>query len=136
MRVVLDTNVLVSGFLFDKHVGKVLGLVDDGIITPGFVAYTFQEFKNVLNYPKFASVIKSGHIMIQDITESMQIKGIILSDPHFIPNATPDAPDNYMLAAAQLAQAEYIVTGDKLLLSLKEFVGIPIVTPKTFLANF
>lgn len=136
MRVVLDTNVLISAFLFDGHVGKVLKLTDDGIITPCFVAYTFQEFKNVLNYPKFASVLRSGHITIEEITEAMQIKSIILSDPKTIPSATPDAPNNYVLATAQLAQAEYIVTGDKLLLALKEFAGIPIVTPKTFLGKF
>ena len=34
MRVVLDTNVLISAFLFDKQIGKVLELVDDGSITP------------------------------------------------------------------------------------------------------
>lgn len=135
MRVVLDTNVLISAFLFDKHVGKVLKLVDDGIITPCFVAYTFREVTNVLSYPKFASVLKSGHTTAGAIAEAMQIKSIILPDPKIIPNATPDTPDNYVLATAQLAQVEYIVTGDKLMLSLKEFVGIPIVTPKTFLAR-
>ena len=115
--------------------GKVLKLIDDEIVTPCFIVYTFQEFKNVLSYQKFASILKQGHTTAGETVEAMQIKSIILSNPKIIPDATPDTPDNYVLAAAELAQVEYIATGDKLLLSLKEFIGIPIVPPKTFLAK-
>ena len=44
-----------------------------------------------------------------------------------------DRPDNKFLACAIAAQASFIISGDKHLLKLKEFQGIPIVSPREFL---
>ncbi len=136
MRAVLDTNVLISAFLFEKRLGKIVRLIEQGVIIPCFVVYTFQEFQSVLGYEKFKPVVKASGIDVGEIIRQMQDRGIILNDPKIVPNVTPDTPDNYVLAAAKLSEAQFIVTGDKLLLSLKNFEGISIITPQEFLQKF
>ena len=48
MRVVLDTNVLVSAFLFEQRLGKFVQLIEQGAVTPCFVVRTFKELTTVL----------------------------------------------------------------------------------------
>lgn len=136
MRVVLDANVLISAFLFEKRLGNIVKLIEQGEIIPCFVVYTFQEFQNVLAYDKFKPLLKASEIKTEEIVRDIQNQGIILDDPKIVPDATSDAPDNYVLAAAKLSDAEFIVTGDKLLLSLKNFESTPIITSQEFLQKF
>ena len=56
-----------------------------------------------------------------------------MDDPKVMPSVISDTPDNYVLAAAKVAEATRIVTGDKLLLAVQQFEGITIITPKEFL---
>ena len=54
--------------------------------------------------------------------------------PHTLPNAIPDdSDDNHILACALEGKADFIVSGDKHLLRLKEYEGIVIVRPMDFL---
>lgn len=133
MRVVLDTNVLVSAFLFTQRLGDVVKLIQQGAITPCFVVSTFREFEIVLRDKKFTSLFSSAHKSIDQILEDLQGKSIVLDDPKVIPAVISDLADNYVLATAKLAQAACIVTGDKRLLAVRQFDGIPIITPKEFL---
>lgn len=133
----LDTNILVSAFLFEKRLGKIVKLIEQGKITPCFIFYTLDEFKRVLSYEKFETLFLNARFSISEIIESVQDKSESLGNPKIVPDIIPDNnPDNYILAAAALAESECIVTGDKLLLSLKEFKNIPIITPQDFLKKF
>ncbi len=136
MRVVLDTNVLISAFLFNKQVGRIIELMDQGVITPCFIDYTFQELINVLHYEKFKPVLINAKFTTDEIIESINIKSIILSNPQKIPKLIPDSADNFILAAASKAKVSFIVTGDKLLLSFKKYQKIPILSPQKFLELF
>ncbi len=134
MRAVLDTNVLVSAFLFEKRLGRITKLIEQVAVTPCFIVSTFQEFVNVLGYEKFVPVFQAAKVTAAQIVEDIHNKSIILDDPKTIPTILPDNnPDNYILAAAVAGGAKFIVTGDKLLLNLKEFQGIPIITAQQFL---
>jgi len=136
MRIVLDTNVLISAFLFEKRLGKIVKLIEQGGITPCFLITTFQEFRRVLAYEKFKPLLETAHTSVGEIIERLYAHSVILEDPEIIPDATADAPDNYILAAAQSANAQCVVTGDKLLLALKRFNKIPIIKPEQFLRDF
>jgi uncharacterized protein len=137
MRVVLDTNVLVSAFLFEQRLGNITKLIEQGIIVPCFIVSTLDELKRVLGYKKFESIIENANTSIEEILASLETKSEILADPKIIPDILPDKDfDNYILAAAQAAGAEYLVTGDKLILSLKTFKNIPIIHPQNFLKKF
>jgi uncharacterized protein len=54
LRVVLDTNVLLSALLLRGTTGRMVGLWKRGAITALFSRETFQEFSAALRYPKFA----------------------------------------------------------------------------------
>ena len=136
MRAVLDTNVLVSAFLFEQRLGKFVQLIEQGAITPCFVVTTFKEFGAVLQYKKFTPLFASANTSIEKIIEDLQERSIILDDPKVVPAVTSDLPDNYILATAKLAATAYIVTGDKVLLSIRKFEDIPIITPKKFLQTW
>ena len=135
MRVVFDTNVLISALVFRKHLEKIETVIKQGDSTPCFISATFQEFQNVLEYQKLHAFMQASNVTPKQIIVAVTKKSLLFAAPASIPQAVADTSDNYILAAAMTSRAEYIVTGDKLLLSLKEFVGIPIVTPKTFLAE-
>lgn len=136
MRVVLDTNVLVSAFLFEQRLGSIVRLIQQGAITPCFIVATFRELEAVLWYKKFAPLFASAHTSIDEILEDLQGKSVILDDPKVVARITTDRPDNYVLAAAKLANAACIVTGDKLLLAVRQFDKIPVITPKKFLRDW
>ena len=119
--------------MFEKRLGKIVKLIEQGVITPCFVVYTFKEFETVLHYEKFVSLFEKANTTIMEIREAIQSKSIILDDPKIIPSLVSDIADNYILAVAKQANAELIVTGDKLLLSLKHFEKTPIITPQKFL---
>lgn len=137
MRVVLDTNVLISAFLFEKRLGKIIKLVEERDIIPCFVVHTFEEFKRTLRYKNFDAVFLKAELSPDEIAGEIYDKSLILDNPKIIPSILPHHnPDNYILAAGQVADAKYIVTGDKLLLSLKTFENIPTIPPREFLKKF
>jgi putative PIN family toxin of toxin-antitoxin system len=125
IRVVLDTNVLVSALLFGGRTGMLRDLWKSGRIIPLVTKETFAEFRKVLSYPKFKLTQREIRSILNeeilpfvepvDITE--QINGIC-RDPH----------DDMFLAVATGGEAQFFVTGDKDLLVLKQYRQTQIVT--------
>lgn len=136
IKVVLDTNVLISALLFQKQLGIVFDLIQNNIITPYFIQSTFLEFQQVINYKKFESAIDRIKTTPQGIVDALSEQSVILNDPKEIPIILNDTPDNFILACALSAQADFIISGDKHLLALKQFANIPILTPRQFLKQF
>jgi putative PIN family toxin of toxin-antitoxin system len=128
MRVVLDTNILVSSVLG----GILRAIVDDwkaGKFTLIVSEAIAQEYLEILNRPKFK-------FSAQEIAD---IKGYLLKAADFV---TPvekvdvvkaDPSDNKFLEAALAGRAIYVVSGDSHLLELKDFRGIEIITAREFL---
>ncbi len=135
MRVVLDTNVLVSALLFHGRLGRIAELLWQGSICPCFVQTTFEELENVFTYPKLQRVFIALRLDAAQIVAAVAARSIILADPIVIPTVIPDKPDNYLLACAKAVQAACIVTGDKAVLRIRAFEGIPIVSPTEFLQH-
>lgn len=133
MRVVLDTNILISTLLFKGQLGIIETLIKTGRITPCFIISTWQEFQNVLRYPKLDLALGSLGISPEQIIEAVAAKSLIFADPNNIPSVLKDFVDNFILAAGVVSQAACIITGDKLLLALKSFAGTQIISPRQFL---
>jgi uncharacterized protein len=125
MKVVLDTNVLISATLWEGSAHKTLLL----LISRDAKLYTsmpiLQEYSRVIrrDFPQFASRLPKlvGNIMAFSI----------LVEPSVKLNAVPDDPDdNRILECAAESGAEFVLTYDKHLLNLKEYGGIGILTPE------
>ena len=132
IRVVLDTNVLVSALLFSGEPGLIAEGWKSGAFVPVFSHETFAEFRRVLSYPKFSLTVQEIAVLIEDevlpFCEVVEIGEEILS-------VCRDPEDDPFLSCAVAASADCIISGDKDLLSLGSFRNIPIVTVAAFLRN-
>lgn len=130
LRVVLDTNVYYSA-LYDSesflHALFVAGVQERKyrILASPFILHELHEKlieKFLWEEPQALRVIKQI------------VHAVELVNPKKIPPVIVDDPDdNHILACALAGKADLIASGDRHLLSLKEYEGIPIVRPMDFL---
>ena len=135
MRIVLDTNVTVSGLLWSGPPRRILGAARAGSIRLFVDAELLSELADVLRRdkfaPRFVAAGKSGRELIDDYTALVEIVS-----PLPLPAAVSvDPDDDAVLACAVAAQAEVIVTGDDHLLRLSVYQGIAILTAPALLAR-
>ena len=128
-RVVLDTNVLISGVLFGGKPRLIIELVVKGKIKAYLSPVILDEFKDVMARPKFGL----GHETIFTITRENEDIFSFVFPKIVIERIKDDPDDNVILECALTGDAEYIVTGDPHLLSLDSFKGIQILRPAAFL---
>ncbi|MGB8261678.1 MAG: putative toxin-antitoxin system toxin component, PIN family [Terracidiphilus sp.] len=131
VRVVLDTNVLVSGLAYPASVpGRILGAWRQGGIDLVLSRYNLDEMVRVL--PRLARV-RLTPAEIRDLADSFLFLAEMV-EPAAEPDARlRDAADQAVLGTLLAARADYLVTGDKDLLALAEFY--PILTPAAFWAR-
>ncbi|NTW84420.1 MAG: putative toxin-antitoxin system toxin component, PIN family [Chlorobiaceae bacterium] len=132
MRVVCDTNVLVSGILFGGNPRELLRLCSSGTLTNFTSPELLREIEQVLLRPKFGLNEEQVYGIIRLFRDTFSL--VMPEIRICIITADPD--DNRVLETASSARAEAIISGDAHLLELKEWNGIVIVTPADFLKNF
>ncbi len=129
LHVVLDTNVIVSAF--NKPEGKLAPL------WPLARNRTYQLIVSPFIVKETARILRSRfHWSEPLLQERLRILvGVShLVNPRTVPDAVPnDADDNHIIACALEGRADLIVSGDRHLLSLAEYDGIPIIRPVDFL---
>ena len=129
MRIVLDTNVLISALLFGGNPREILDRVIRGEIVLCLSESITSELAKVLQRSKFGF---SHTIVNQIVTELSAISELVLPTK-MIQEIKADETDNRVLECASEARADYIVSGDVHLLELKKFGSIQIVNPQKFL---
>ena len=131
-RIVIDTNVVISAFLFGGEPGELVPLWKNGRIEPLASKEIVDEYLRVLTYPNFGLSQKEiDFILYQEIL------------PHFeIVRAKPgpiivrdDPSDDKFIRCAEAGNAKTIISGDQHLLRLKRYRAIEIMTPAQFLAG-
>lgn len=135
MRVVLDTNVLVSALLKrDSIPGRLLQAVWDGSLDLVLSEPLLTELRDVLDYPKIRRRLLANAIdrdlfldLLPFFTIQVDVSGIQVPRPR-------DAADEMVLATFVAGQAEWLVSGDEDLLVLAD--QYPILTPAAFVARF
>jgi putative PIN family toxin of toxin-antitoxin system len=132
LRVVLDTNVLVSALILKGRLSALIDLWRSGRITPVLSRETFDEFRRVLAYPKFSLSAREIHgILQEDILPFFEVVEEVVP----VAGVCRDPDDDKFLACAATAKATYLVSGDKDLCSLGKFRSVRIVAPEQLLAN-
>jgi len=129
MRVVIDTNIFVSSF-FGGNPRKIIDLWKNEKITLCLSNAIFDEYIDVLHrigmkdedeLEELLSLFSRG-FSILFTTKTPKIK-IIKDDPD----------DDKFIECAVALKANAIITGDREILAIKEFMGIKILTPRQFL---
>lgn len=131
MRLVLDTNVVVAGLLWNGHPRHLLDLAINGDVELFSSPALIDELAHTLNYPKFSQRI-SAHCATTPSALTVRYSALVkLVTPSEVPQVIEqDAADDQVLACALTANADLIVSGDKHLHSLGgAYQGIRIVTP-------
>jgi uncharacterized protein len=128
-RVVLDTNVIVSGIGWGGAPAAILDAVGDGQLVLVTSEPLLAELRRVLEYPKLAKVIQAG----AQLADLVAASGVVVAPTRTL-TVVSDDDDNRVLEAAIEGAADYIVSGDTDLLDLGSFRSIPILTPADFAA--
>lgn len=125
-RVVVDTNVFVSGLLFGGNPGKVLEAIKDKmlelVISPEIEVEILEKLEK---FGLSERQIKAWKQLLENTAMPIIPQRTVL--------ASRDMKDNKFLAAAVEANVEFLVTGDKDLLVLGLFEKTVIVTPRQML---
>ena len=133
MRIVCDTNVLISGILYGGHPREVLERIIEGKLEGVISLAIEQEFRDVLARPKFGLTARQVYQIVRQVRELFQIVF-----PEDVPGKriraiVDDSDDNAVLECAVAAGAKHIVSGDRHLLDLKQFREIQILSPSELL---
>ena len=131
MKVIIDTNVAVSGLLWSGPPNRIMRWIRDRLLTAYGCEKTAEELNKTLNYVKFSKRFKELNLtpeevfayfmnLIHYVPVPKNIPGIIKKDPF----------DNIFLALAVQNNVSLIISGDDHLLSKKEYKNIQIVTPQ------
>lgn len=131
LRVVLDTNVLVSGLAYPvSNPGRIISLWHQGGLDVVLSRYILDETARVL--PRL-SRIRLTPSELRDLVESLLFLADIVEPDEKHEPALSDPADQKVLATLRASQANYLITGDKHLLALAE--KYPILTPVEFWAR-
>jgi len=133
MRFILDTNILVSAFVFKSEVANNVVRFAAKKHTLLFSESTFVELKSTLLKQKFAGIAELPTIR-NFIFNLVRIGEFI--EPKIEITECRDPRDNKFLELAVAGNADCIVTGDNDLLVLNPFRGIKIISPRDFLIQF
>ena len=132
MRVVLDTNVLVSGIFFTGPPATILA------------AWASRRFELVASievlaeYRRVGARLGSRYALVdaEPLLDLVTRESRIV-DPIPVPTSACDDPDDIMFLACAIAgHAQIVVTGDRALLRASGFQGVEVVTPREFLRRY
>ena len=131
MRVIFDTNVLISALLWPKGIpARIVALARQGRIRSVTSSVLLEEFRRVLE-GKMGFSTESAQESLEIVIEHSEV--VIPSRRFQVIESDPD--DDRVLECAVAGNADWIVTGDHHLLRLGHFQNIPIVTPREFLTQ-
>ncbi len=129
MKLVVDTNVVVSGLLWLGNPGRLLEAAALRRVTlytsPALVA----ELTEILGSQKLAQRIARSGLTLDELLARYLNVAIVVQPESVPPVILEDPDDDQVLACALAAGADSIISGDGHLLGLKQYHGIPILSP-------
>lgn len=131
MRVVLDTNVFVSGVFFSGPPYRILDAWRRGriqlVVSPEILA----EYRRV----GLALSKQFKSVTLQPFLELLAVHAEVVAAAALPEQVCTDPDDDKFLACAISARAKFVCSGDKALLKTSGYKGVLVLTPKEFLAE-
>ena len=129
VKIVADTNTLVSGFLWDGPSAQLVTAAMTGRVRLCSSTALLLELEEVLQRPKFAARFLARGETPAGIVERYRQASIKIIPTEIVPPENlRDVDDLHVLGCAVAAQADAVVSGDKDLLVLGAYADIPILT--------
>ena len=126
MKVVLDTNVILSSYLTEGITHKVFNfcLLHFSIYSSDFIISELSR--------KLKKKFNVSDNDIKSFVSSIKKVSTLVKPNTVLPDVCRDDSDNHILQLAESVNADLIITGDKDLLSLKHFKSTKIISPRDF----
>lgn len=135
MKIVLDTNVLISALLSPKsNIGKIFEAWQNEKYNLCFSEDLLAEISRVLSYPKIKKRLGFSDLEIRNYCSLLKFKGLLFDIKHIKASVPKDQKDNHVLATFLASKADYLISGDDDLLSLSK--KYKILSPKEFVDKF
>ena len=131
MRIVVDTNVLISGVFFGGFPRKILRASVEGRVRAYASMEILNEYQEII---REMVLRKQGNIDVSILNPLIRSMEII--EPASQIEICRDPDDDKFINCARDAHAMYIVSGDKDLLVIQQFENISIVTAKEFCERY
>lgn len=132
MKLVLDTNVLVSGLLCPYGAaGQIVEMAASGALELCYDARIFSEYRNVLLRPKF----RFDQVHIDYLLDQIKASGHVVAVTP-LSKSLPDADDEPFLEVAVAVKAKYLCTGNIKHYPRDRRQGIAVISPPDLLRIF
>ena len=127
MKIVLDTNVLISGIFWGGHPKKILEMVVKGTVKLYATESIVKEYFRIIEKigKKNPSIVNEWKMLLLDLLNIIEATEEI--------SICRDEYDDMFIECAVACGAKYIVSGDEDLLVLEKYREIQIITPKKYL---
>lgn len=135
-RLVLDTNVVVSAFLWQGIPGRLIELAGEKEVQLFTSRALLDELTVTLAKKKLAKYVAATGLTTEQMLSNYRRLVTVVTARPLEQQVSRDIDDDAVLACALAAKAALIVSGDDDLLDLKAFKGIPIHRPSRAVANY
>ncbi len=137
MKVLLDTNIWISGLLWGGNPRQIIQLAQQKQILLYSSELLIKELEATLAYPKLQRRLATLEITAEELLKEIS-RIIVITQPVSLSSIPElrDSKDKIVLEAAVSVPVDVIVSGDEDLLVLEKFQEIPTVTIKDFLDNY
>jgi uncharacterized protein len=134
MRVVVDTNVFVSGLMLPASVpGRILAAGHTGGFEIVLCEAILEEIGTALRYPKVRKRIGLSDEELDRYVQALRYMADVVDPAGVLAQVPGDKDDEVILATLIVAKADWLVTGDAALLALADQYSI--ITPAVFAAR-
>jgi putative PIN family toxin of toxin-antitoxin system len=133
MRVVADSNIVVSGLLWRGYPRRILDLARCAEITLFTSTELLAELDDVLRRKKLARRLQLAGVAPSELVSGYAALARLVVPARIDPVVVDDPDDDAVIACAVAAQARFIVSGDGHLLNLRKAHGIRIVSARRLL---
>ena len=135
MKIVLDTNIFISGLFFSKSAaGKLVNQCLEGKFELCLSNDLVEEIAKVLTYPKIRKRLKLSDLEIENYCSLLKFHCHFFETKTVATQVPKDRNDDHVLATLITSEAKYLVSGDDDLLSLAK--DYPIISLKDFAEKF
>lgn len=134
MKVVLDTNVVVSAFLSSQGTpARLFRQYQQDVFDILVSEPILIEYQKALNYPKVQTYHQMNQAQVATVIEDLRRAAILVTPQIRVNPAVADKDDVKFFACAVAGEATYIVSGDRLVQEVGTYQGIQVLSPSLFL---
>jgi putative PIN family toxin of toxin-antitoxin system len=135
VRIVLDTNVLLSGLMLpDGAPGKIVNAWRRRQLSLALSEPMLEEIARVLAYPKIRKRLDWDDETIARYIALLRFEAEVVSIAGVEANVPADPDDNHLLATLIVSKADWLITGDRDFDEISE--SHPIISPSEFVRRF